>query len=111
MIVFSYGKSIGINEAEETNKNILAIEQQGACYKGCQFTTQPIFGLVKMNSSIDRIMMYDECVFLCKLYYNPFYKYEIHEYGTFTEYLSSLRSTITVEVVDYEEWCSENYCL
>lgn len=51
----------------------LVVEQRVACYKGCQFTTQPIFEITPIKNEEARIMLYDDCTKLCQGHYDVEY--------------------------------------
>lgn len=65
------------NELEQCNEEPivendcdLKLEQQVSCYKGCQFTTQPTYGVTRQLNQNIRISQYEVCTLLCEDFYD-----------------------------------------
>lgn len=55
------GSTLWVRQAD-----LLETEQVVACYKGCQYATQPSYGIVIAESETDRVKMYRECTLACE---------------------------------------------
>ncbi len=48
----------------------IEVDYMSACYKGCQFVTQPIYNLTLQRNKSIRIQQYDLCGNKCEDFYN-----------------------------------------